>query len=321
MPDIAQLPKRSRRQVTSGTKGKLERQADLLIGEVRGQQLQGVSNGDGSPGLHEIGSLPCLLSITPINTLQELGQCSGFASQAVPEAPHHCSLLYVQRPAAHVSAFCHLLLALYCKVAVRMFAHCFGLCNAPKATVHLLQYCALCSAVACNTCLLLETGNLHGRQKALTIMYKHKQQPVVHPVLHTDRESAVRTVFLSQPQCPWLITEGRVNKYVQLMTGTFLHTTDTHTVSRTTCGAHLEARQKMQGVTIDLDGSPVGRVQQDGINLALLLHIRLEVSVHQAPSDTACQLLSLELAGVLPPHLAGKQCVSSRAMCEQQGFV
>ena len=60
-------------------------------------------------------------------------------------------------------------------------------------------------------------------------------------------------------------------------------------------------------ITIDLAGAPVGRVQQDGINLALLLHIRLEVSIHQAPSDTACQLLSLELAGVLPPHLAGKQ--------------
>ena len=170
MPDIAQLPKRSRRQVTSGTKGKLERQADLLIGEVRGQQLQGVSNGNGSPGLHEISSLPCLLGITPINTLQKLGQCSGFASQAVPEAPHHCSLLYVQRPAAHVSAFCHLLLALYCKVAVRMFALCFGPCfNTPKATVHLLQHCALCNVVACNTCLLSETGNLHGRQTLLTI--------------------------------------------------------------------------------------------------------------------------------------------------------
>ena len=50
-------------------------------------------------------------------------------------------------------------------------------------------------------------------------------------------------------------------------------------------------------------GVPIGRVQQDGIYLALLFHIRLEVPVHQASSDAACQLLRLQLAWIFTPHL------------------
>ena len=50
-------------------------------------------------------------------------------------------------------------------------------------------------------------------------------------------------------------------------------------------------------------GVPVGRVQQDGIYLALLLNVRLEVPVHQASSDAACQLLRLQLAWILTSHL------------------
>ncbi len=49
--------------------------------------------------------------------------------------------------------------------------------------------------------------------------------------------------------------------------------------------------------------APVGRVQQNGINLSLLLHIRFEVSVHQATRDTASQLLSFQLARILSSHL------------------
>ena len=50
-------------------------------------------------------------------------------------------------------------------------------------------------------------------------------------------------------------------------------------------------------------GVPVGRVQQDGIYVALLLHIRFEVPVHQAPRDAACQLLRLQLAWIVTSHL------------------
>ena len=70
------------------------------------------------------------------------------------------------------------------------------------------------------------------------------------------------------------------------------------------------------GITSDLVGAPVGSVQQDGVNLALLLHVRLQVSVHQAPGDAACQLLGLQLTGVLPPHLP-----SSRAFSNSTGEV
>lgn len=75
--------------------------ADLLIGEVWGEQFQGVGNGDGGPGLHEVCSLAGLLGIPPVHALQKLGQGSRLADQAVAEAPQHRSLLNTQRPDQH----------------------------------------------------------------------------------------------------------------------------------------------------------------------------------------------------------------------------
>ena len=49
--------------------------------------------------------------------------------------------------------------------------------------------------------------------------------------------------------------------------------------------------------------APVWRVEQDGVNLALLLHVWLEVPVHQTPRNAAGQLLCLQLTWVLPPYL------------------
>lgn len=73
--------------------------SDLVIGEVWGQQLQGISNGDGSPGLHEVGCLASLLSISPVHALQELGQGPRFSDEAEAEAPHHGPLTHIQRSA------------------------------------------------------------------------------------------------------------------------------------------------------------------------------------------------------------------------------
>ena len=75
------------------------READLLIGEVRREQLQGISDGNGGPGLHEVCSLAGLLRIPPVHALQKLGQCSRLADQAVPESPQQRPLLHIQRSA------------------------------------------------------------------------------------------------------------------------------------------------------------------------------------------------------------------------------
>ena len=75
------------------------RRGNLLIGEVRGEQLQGISNGNGGPGLHEVCSLAGLLRIPPVYALQELGQRSRLTDQAVPESPQQRPLLHIQRSA------------------------------------------------------------------------------------------------------------------------------------------------------------------------------------------------------------------------------
>ena len=53
--------------------------------------------------------------------------------------------------------------------------------------------------------------------------------------------------------------------------------------------------------------APVWGVCKDGIDLAPLLHVGLDVLVHQAACDPTGKLLGLELAGVWAPHLRVKQ--------------
>mmetsp|Transcript_952 Transcript_952/g.2200 ORF Transcript_952/g.2200 Transcript_952/m.2200 type:complete len:345 (+) Transcript_952:454-1488(+) len=71
---------------------------DLLVDEIRRQQLQSIGDVNGRPLLHQLGRLLGFLGVAPVHALEEPGQRAALRGKAESEAPQQPLLLDCQRP-------------------------------------------------------------------------------------------------------------------------------------------------------------------------------------------------------------------------------